>query len=160
MQQDTSLPELRAPWARVSCVLLLLMVTWCLLTPNPPGDLHTIEIRALRGDLLIHLSVFTMVSFFIICLRPAQQLATGFKASACFAIITEILQIPVPNRTCDPFDMLANFLGVFCGLFLALSYWRLIRVLGRDFLRRRFSTFLLPLLGFSRRMYTSSPTNE
>ncbi|MCA9038753.1 MAG: VanZ family protein [Planctomycetaceae bacterium] len=139
MEQNLPLPELRAPWARICCALLLLMVTWCLLTPHPPQNLQQLQEQTLRGDLVIHLVVFSMVTFFILSLCTPLRRATGLGSAVAFAFITECLQFWVPNRTCDPYDMLANLLGVSFGYGLMISYQQMLKHYGRNFLSHRYA---------------------
>ncbi|QDU78469.1 VanZ like family protein [Polystyrenella longa] len=160
MEQNIPLPELRAPWARVCCALLLLMVAWCLLTPNPPQSLDELQDQTLRGDLIIHLSVFSMVSFFILSLCSPAQRANGVKGAISFAIITELLQLFVPNRTCDPYDMIANLMGIAIGFMMVLVWDQLLRRYGRDYLRKRCRSGLLNARDTYVRLRTSGPTSD
>jgi VanZ family protein len=57
--------------------------------------------------------------------RPAGYLALSIGL-ALFAVIDELSQIPVPGRTCDPWDVAADVTGAVIGLalFAALAAWR------------------------------------
>ncbi|MEZ6046076.1 MAG: VanZ family protein [Planctomycetaceae bacterium] len=152
MKNEITHPELRAPWSRICCGLLLIMVTWCLLTPHPPANLHRLQEEALRGDLLIHFTVFGMVTFFVLSLCRPTQIGGGLLFAIMYAIFTEILQSFVPNRSCDSYDLIANFCGVLGGLIFFQAYQKMLHAWGREFLAERFAASIFSQPQYSVRL--------
>lgn len=117
-------PELNAPWARITFLLLMGLITYWLLIPSPPGSLTDFEAPLkLRSDWVLHCSVYCSVTFFFISSQSARYRYWGVGFSLLHALGTETLQIYIPSRHFDPADLLANG----CGLLLGMIIWIVYR---------------------------------
>jgi len=111
---------------------LLVVASWGLLSANPLAPLNgTASFHLIRAvdDFLIHLGVYTLVaagaaSFFQGSSRMIQNWLAG--AIITHAISTELLQSLIPERNCDPVDLVANLLGIMLGLRLVSLVPRLL----------------------------------
>ena len=111
------------------------LVMTFLLTINSPGKLITyffasagpsINLFARTHQLAIHFLCFYLLSILVcFCFKNASyRIAILFMGA--YAIITELVQIPLPNRCSDTTDLLANFAGIACG---AITVWAMFHVM-------------------------------
>jgi VanZ family protein len=108
----------------VICFGLLLFVSWGLLTPDPLAVVKRSPLSILTtvSDLLMHCCVFGVFSVACCSLTarssdPRVQKAILFLLMV-YSTVTELLQVYVPRRTCDPLDAIANIAGIVAGAVL------------------------------------------
>lgn len=102
---------------------LIMFVTWGLVTPTP--------LRALRGtpffwlshlhNMAMHLCAYLLVTVTMLPLVSRHRAAIQRLVVGCIAghaVVTELLQALIPQRTCDPLDFVANLLGIVAGVHL------------------------------------------
>lgn len=102
------------------CAAAIAFVTWALLSPDPYRALRRLPITPLAacGDFVQHLIVFAVLTGGCV----ATALRSGSTTAVCstllivYAVATESLQSLVPGRTPDPWDLMANTLGIGLGL--------------------------------------------
>ncbi len=115
-----ALTERRTAW-RVLLLLLLIVVTWLALTPEPPRDAD------LGWDKANHLAAFGSLAFssvWALWQRPRQWLWLVLALLA-YGIGIEIAQSFLPPREADWHDVVADSLGIALGLLLAWPIARL-----------------------------------
>ena len=100
---------------------VLVFVSWGLLSPNPLRAIHGTPFRFIRliDDFAIHLSVYLVVAASVgsLFVNSAWHIRRWPIAGVVFhAVTTELLQAWIPNRTCDPIDLVANLIGIVVGL--------------------------------------------
>ena len=106
-----------------------------LLTINSPGKLVTylfasagpsINLFVRTHQLAIHFLCFYLLSILVcFCFKNLSYwIAIIFMAA--YAIVTELVQIPLPDRHSDTTDLLANFAGIACG---AITVWAMFHVI-------------------------------
>ena len=106
-----------------SCLALLGLVSWSLLTPDPFAVVRQTSLAWLEqiSDLFVHTAVFTLLS--VAWLALCRLLADDLSPFALFVMLgycvsMEALQAFVPGRHCDPIDGIANVAGFVFGLTL------------------------------------------
>lgn len=113
------------------------MIIYLSLRPGPNEILkkHFLEIRM---DYFLHfLAYFALGSLYVIWRGNRQfeiksiELAVITTAAISFSILLEYIQLLIPGRSFNVFDMLYNTLGVICGV--GLTYFYIVR----HFLRKR-----------------------
>ncbi len=100
---------------------LLGVASWGLLSVNPLAPVNGTSFSFLRtvDDFLIHLSVYSIVAFAVMSLfRDASRLIQHWCGGAIIAhaVSTELLQALIPQRNCDPVDLVANLIGIMLGI--------------------------------------------
>ena len=100
---------------------VLVFVSWGLLSPNPLRAIQRTPFRFIRliDDFAIHLSVYLVVAASVgsLFVNAAWHIRRWPVSGVIFhAVTTELLQAWIPNRTCDPIDLVANLMGIFVGL--------------------------------------------
>jgi len=102
-------------------LLALATILWMSLTQNAPAMTVDTDTHPIRIDYLLHALGYCTLGVLFLFWQPtiARQrnlwlltLFTGFAFSA----ITEMAQYFVPTRSVNPFDLLANLVGLFFGL--------------------------------------------
>ena len=98
----------------------LCFLTWALLSPDPFAPIHETPLGWLRtlDDLLLHGIAFGCLSALLLSFlqRCEFPISPGIVVLMVgYSLTTEILQMFVPGRTCDPIDGLANLCGMACG---------------------------------------------
>ena len=125
MLPKTSRPFLHSATSRathiVVCLALLMFVSWGLLTPDPMAVVRRSPLSILTtvSDLLMHGCVFGVFSIACCSLTarsndPRVQKAILFLLMV-YSTVTELLQVYIPRRTCDPLDAIANIAGIVVG---------------------------------------------
>lgn len=118
-----------AAWLRTIhfalAVGIVVFVSWGLLSPNPLRSVNGPPFRLLRtvDDFLIHCGVYTTVTLCTVSLcrdGVIQEQRRVVFGVLLHAGTTEALQALIPQRHCDPVDLLANLAGVGCGLVLLM----------------------------------------
>ena len=112
----------------VSCILLILFVSWGLLTPDPFAVVRNKPLSWISqlDDMILHCGAFMALSAAVssLCLRCTRTIPlTAVVALCTYAIATELLQGFVVGRTCDPSDALANSLGITVGIVVTSQFW-------------------------------------
>lgn len=106
------------------CAALLLIVSWALLSPDPFASIRHTRLSFLQAisDVILHCVAYTVFASACCSLLGAnpdtrrRYLITGLLV--VHAIGTELLQLYMPNRTCDGLDALANLSGIMLGQLL------------------------------------------
>lgn len=94
-----------------------------------PFSLHTVRKMA-------HFAEFALLGFwFMLCLRVytrhfVRHVSRPLFCGLLVAVIDETIQLYVPGRTSSTLDVLLDFSGVWCGLFVALLILLFIRMCG------------------------------
>ena len=94
-----------------------------------PFSLHTVRKMA-------HFAEFSLLGFwFMLCLRVytrhfVRHVSWPLLCGLLVAVIDETIQLYVPGRTSSTLDVLLDFSGVWCGLFVALTILLFIRMCG------------------------------
>lgn len=94
-----------------------------------PFSLHTVRKMA-------HFAEFSLLGFwFMLCLRVytrhfVRHISWPLLCGLLVAVIDETIQLYVPGRTSSTLDVLLDFSGVWCGLFVALTILLFIRMCG------------------------------
>ena len=94
-----------------------------------PFSLHTVRKMA-------HFAEFALLGFwFMLCLRVytrhfVRHVSWPLFCGLLVAVIDETIQLYVPGRTSSTLDVLLDFSGVWCGLFVALLILLFIRMCG------------------------------
>lgn len=103
---------------------MLLVVSWGLLSTDPLAAVDDTSFRVIQrvDDFVLHVLVYTTMAVTLTPLaanrRPhVQQVLVGFLFA--HAAVTELLQVIIPRRVCDPLDLAANVLGIALGVHLA-----------------------------------------
>ncbi len=104
----------------------LLAIYWTALflgthVPVPSGVLKQ------GSDKVIHFLAYAGLAFLLSLWRGPAKWRTSLVILAVFAVVDEVLQIPV-GRTCDLHDMIADWLG---SAFGAAAAWLVVRHAGR-----------------------------
>lgn len=79
-------------------------------------------------DKVLHLGVYAIASFYIQQLYKNQKLIQIIFFFFLYGAVIEILQHLGGNRQADPFDIVANFIGIVCGSLLSLKSKLLLKV--------------------------------
>lgn len=94
--------------------ILLVGLFYFTLTPNPPTP-----IKILNADKFYHFVAFTILTFvFKLAFRKIKTLIIFFIPTL-LGVGIEIIQIYMPTRSFGLDDIIADFIGVFCGYYLA-----------------------------------------
>ena len=94
-----------------------------------PFSLHTVRKMA-------HFAEFSLMGFwFMFCLRVytrhfVRHVSWPLFCGLLVAVVDETIQLYVPGRTSSTLDVLLDFSGVCCGLFVALVILLFIRMCG------------------------------
>ena len=99
---------------------LLIVASWGLLSAAPLAPLHGTPFSLLRtvDDFLLHLGVYALVAVGVFSLfRESSRMIQNWWAGVMIihAVSTELLQSLIPERNCDPVDLVANLLGLMIG---------------------------------------------
>ena len=110
-----------------AAILLLLLVSWGLLSVNPLKVVNGTSFRFLRlvNDLILHLTIYTTLTAVLLPLVKTHRVSVQRFVTvliALHAVATELLQLWIPRRTCDPLDLAANWTGILLGIQL-ISRW-------------------------------------
>ena len=77
------------------------------------------------SDLIMHCGAYAMLSILVLTLAESFGRSNLRRTLIVLMVIhsmgTEIAQIWIPRRTCDPLDAMANFAGIFVGA--AVAAW-------------------------------------
>lgn len=102
-------------WTLVALVALLL-----------PGEIVP-ETSALSADKVVHVGLFALFGGLWLYAYP-QALARVFVAGVVFGVLTEVLQGALPiGRSADPWDIVANLVGLVLGMGAAVLARRIQR---------------------------------
>ena len=107
------------------CAALLLIVSWALLSPDPFATIRHTRLSFLQSvsDVFLHCTaymVFSAACCSLLGCSPDTRLRYLILGLLIVhAIGTELLQLYMPNRTCDGLDALANLCGIALGQLLA-----------------------------------------
>ncbi|MEZ6133007.1 MAG: VanZ family protein [Planctomycetaceae bacterium] len=110
---------------QMACLFLLLLVSWALLSPDPFASIRHTRLSFLQtiSDIFLHCGAYS--AFSLACCSLIGQRSdpnvrrTVIGLLVTHAVGTEVLQLWMPNRTCDPLDALANLCGITIGAMLA-----------------------------------------
>lgn len=117
-------------WLKFSVLAVLFAgMSWGLLAPDAFRFLRTSPYSplALLNDVMLHCCAFATVTltFCVLLGRGnAGRIRTIATMMAVQGLATEVLQAFIPTRTCDVFDLIANFVGIAVGCKLAVMYFR------------------------------------
>lgn len=102
----------RAAW-RAAFGVALLAVAYALLAPRPPGA--DVASGIPLGDKLAHFGMFLVLGTLAV---PAigRRARVSFLVVVIYAALTEIAQIPLPDRQGDTLDFVADALGALAGV--------------------------------------------
>lgn len=112
-------------WLRLLHVIatttVLVVASWGLLTSNPLAAVRGTPLHFLYfvNDFVVHLTIYTVLTLLLMPLATAYARRLEWlivSLIATHAIVTELIQVVVPRRTCDPVDMVANLAGIVIGL--------------------------------------------
>ena len=105
---------------RLTLGLVLLVVTYLSLTPQPPS-LPDVPM----SDKLAHFAIYALLAFLVDASWPEQGF-TRAKWLSLFAygVVIELLQSQIPNRLFSIADLAANMAGVASYAFLVLGRLR------------------------------------
>jgi VanZ family protein len=83
-----------------------------------PGDGSGIEIPIPHLDKLVHFGLFFIEGYFLSASRLFEKRRIFFPLLIGLVLgsLTEYLQIFIPGRSGDLFDLLADMIGVMCGI--------------------------------------------
>jgi len=120
-------------WRRTQTqtVAVILAIYWavlCVGTHLPGGVIDGPPV----SDKLLHVTAYAGLTFLLALLLPHLGLRRGrlyagaLLIVACYGAVDELGQIPVPGRTPDVKDWVANVLGAMTGLTL---YWLAVRTM-------------------------------
>ena len=100
---------------RLICAAYCVLMTVLLLIPNPLGLLGIRRIASGSGGSGVHLVIFTVLTVLVLASRwpIGSLLLAGLLVG--YAIATELLQLLVPMRALEPYDMVENLLGLAAG---------------------------------------------
>jgi len=116
-------------------LLVLYIITVFILHVIPTGSsisLNRIEFGSFRADYLLHTLVFLpwMILVKVHYLKsekplPVKAVASWFLAGILFAALCETVQLVVPYRSFNPYDLIFNVSGVIFGylFFLVPNSW-------------------------------------
>ena len=95
--------------------MLIVAVSWLALSPHPPPSVD------FGWDKLNHILAFTALAF---CATLGSQASRGVRilllsALLAFGGLIEVLQLFVPGRSSEWGDLLADSLGIACGVCIA-----------------------------------------
>jgi len=126
----------------LAAAALGIFVSWGLLTTNPLQAVNGTSFQFIRliDDFLIHVSVYATLTLALMPLVSKhrliiQRLVIGLIVA--HSVTTELLQIAIPLRTCDPVDMMANGLGIALGVRLAAHVPQRLAMLQQFFITKR-----------------------
>lgn len=117
-------------WLKITLLVTLFAgISWGLLAPNAFRFLRSSPYSpiALLNDAMLHCCSFatvTLVFSLLLGKGDSTRLRTIAYLLAAQGLITELMQAFIPTRTCDAFDLAANFVGVAVGHRLAVMYFR------------------------------------
>ena len=115
------------PLHTVAAVLMFVLLSWGLLSVNPLAAVNGTSFRYIRhlDDFLLHLCAYSITTATLMSLvierRPGRHRLL-IRLIVTHAVATELLQVVIPRRTCDPIDLTANLLGIALGVRL-VSLW-------------------------------------
>ena len=100
---------------RLLLVVVLLAVSYLAVTPAPPRQAN------LGWDKLNHFAAFFVIGVLACRAYPGNlnRMATILLALLTYGAAIEIIQIYVPGRSAEWFDLLADGVGSLCGALLA-----------------------------------------
>lgn len=106
-------------------------VSWGLLTSDPLAVVRNSPLAVFHtvNDVIIHTCVYTAFSFS--CLSLMRRETDAWVRSVILTLLvahalgTELLQTLIPHRTGDPFDAVANLLGITIGTLLVHRFSQL-----------------------------------
>lgn len=117
-------------WLKFSVLAVLFSgMSWGLLAPDAFRFLRSSPYSplALLNDVMLHCCVFATVTL-TFCLLLSRGNLGRIKTIATMMVVqgvaTELMQAFIPTRTCDVFDLMANFVGIAVGCKLAVMYFR------------------------------------
>jgi len=129
----------------VVAAVLVFFVSWGLLSTDPFRVVNGTTLRFVRfvNDVILHVTAYTMISAVLLPLVQnlrlrVQRITIGLIAA--HAVTTELLQLSIPRRSCDPIDLVADWLGIALGIHL-LSRWPQIAGTARRLFARRNTAF-------------------
>jgi VanZ family protein len=132
MMPRTRLPHVLAAIYALAIVYASLLPFTPWLEP-PPGTPYFLfgawPARVPRYDMIVNVISYAPLGFFLALLprqaAPARRIATGFLLGALLSLAMESLQMYVPPRDANPYDLVFNGLGALvgaaCGAVLARS---------------------------------------
>ena len=104
-------------WFCVSFGFLLIISTFL---PYNLNENQKIAGHKIRLDYLMHLGVYTVLSFSFFCSKKNnlsfKMLSFYISAGLIFSLVLELLQILVPYRTFNILDVMFNGIGILLGI--------------------------------------------
>jgi VanZ family protein len=97
-------------------VWFILILILSVIPDNSPDTLK-INMYELRLDYLKHFFVYLPLGFFLLSIRRNTVILT-ILLGLFVVSLPEVLQYFIPYRAYNPFDLLANFVGLICGIAL------------------------------------------
>ena len=107
----------------------LLFIVYNSVSPQNPSPIdNDNSIFFIRPDYLLHFLAYLILIVFYglwrsknILSLPRNILWIGLAAGLSMAFLTEIIQLSIPGRSFNPYDILANSLGILFGVTLIIS---------------------------------------
>ena len=121
---------------------LVIFVSWGLLATNPLQAVNGTSFQFVRliDDFLIHLCVYATLTLALMPIVSQQRLVIQrlvIGLIVAHSVATELLQIMIPLRTCDPVDLMANWLGIALGVRLTAHVPQALSMLLQFFIAQR-----------------------
>ena len=103
-----------------SSQLLIISVIIVLLVTLIPGNG---KIAGVYVDKVVHVLIFFFLSMNIgFRFQNSKKLRIALSCAVFLALITEVFQLFIPGRNLELFDMIANCIGIFCGIYIYGKY--------------------------------------
>jgi VanZ family protein len=118
-------------------VILILLSLWPM-----ANNIFRQNISEFRWDYLEHFLFYFVLGFLYILWRidknlniPVPEFILFLVAGFIFSWLTEYLQVYIPGRACNLYDMISNMAGIISGTLI--SYFIIVRMLLKNYLKRK-----------------------
>ena len=114
-------------WKLANLVILILLVSLLLLPPEWLFSNYIKDLPELLTDKVIHIGVFILWTCWL-----SGQFISFFKIffyTSIFGFLIEVIQYFLPYRSWELLDLLANEIGIFIGVIIAIKFtsgWSLL----------------------------------
>ncbi|MFH1923054.1 MAG: VanZ family protein [Planctomycetota bacterium] len=105
---------------RLTCAVYWLVLSVLLLAPDPMALFGIDQLPGPPGGRMVHFFLFTLLAFLVWASRWPARRRRIVGLLLVFAVVMELLQVFVPERTVEVLDLIENLLGVAAGT----AIWR------------------------------------